>query len=138
MKNPFKKDNVENLEDIVFDKEIELDKNTEDALKDAVNKRSDETDTPLSEDELMSLFDDCSDVELILMGDQARNGAKEAIDKVLNSDDFFEYLTQCISALHALYIYEKVLAQRNMEDKTLGELQKEYAQFLQKWQDYQE
>lgn len=133
MKNPFKKDDNQNLEDIIFDKAIELDKETEDKLKDTMCQSNDDTDTPLSEDDLMALFDDCSDVELILMGDAAHESTKEAIDKLLNSDDFFQYLSECISALHALYIYEKVLAQRNIGDKTLSEFQKEYQEFLIKW-----
>lgn len=103
-------------------------------LEDAMDKvRQEEKPKQVSEKDLMALFDDCSDIELMLMGDEARESTAEAIDKLMNSDDFFDNLEECISALHALYIYEKVLKNRDIENKTIGEFKKEYSDFMKKW-----
>lgn len=103
-------------------------------LEDAMDKvHQEEKPKQVSEKDLMALFDDCSDIELMLMGDEARESTAEAIDKLMNSDDFFDNLEECISALHALYIYEKVLKNRDIENKTIGEFKKEYSDFMKKW-----
>ena len=36
-------------------------------------------------------------------------------------------------ALHALYIHRKVLKSRDIENKTLGDFQKEYQDLQKKW-----
>ena len=108
-------------------------------LEDAMDKvHQEEKPKQVSEKDLMALFDDCSDIELMLMGDEARESTAEAIDKLMNSDDFFDNLEECISALHALYIYEKVLKNRDIENKTIGEFKKEYSDFMKKWSEKSE
>lgn len=104
------------------------------SLLEAQNKVNEEESFIQDEKDLMELFDDCSDVELLLMGEEAHNSTMEEINKLLESNDFFDNLPSCLSALHAYYIYKKVVAERKIEDKTLSELQQEYNELQKKWE----
>ena len=122
----------------IFGRKKEEDKKAEEVvdemLEDAKNKvNQEEYPKPMNEEDLMALFSDCSDVELLLMGDEAHNQTAETIDKLMNGDDFFDNIQECISSLHALYIYKKVLKNRDIKNKTIGDFEEEYQKLLEKW-----
>ena len=123
------------------DEDKKADEVVDEMLKSAQNKikQEESRSKPMTEEDLMGLFDDCSDVEVMLMGDEAQGGVSEAIANLMESENFFDdELSQCISALHTLYIYKKVYNSRDIEGKNWGEFKKEYNELQEKWRKYNE
>lgn len=97
-------------------------------------KKDDKQDSQSTkEEDLLAFFDEYSDVEIIMLESYATEAATEILDNLLESDDFYEHIDDCLMALHALYIHRKVLKSRDIENKTLGDFQKEYQDLQKKW-----
>ena len=108
-------------------------------LKDRIIKSNDENREKIpdkgevsSEEEMMKVFDDINDVELILLEEEAYRSTSESLDKLLSGESFEDNIAECVGSLHALYIYLKVCKERNIKDKTIGELIDQYKDLLLK------
>ena len=106
-------------------------------LKDKIIKSNDENKEKIpdkegvpSDEEMMKVFDDINDVELILLEEEAYRSTSDALDKLLSGENFEDNINECIGSLHALYIYLKVCKERNIKDKTVGELIEQYQDLL--------
>ena len=101
-------------------------------IKDKILRKKTEDKEKMTDEDMKKVFDDVTDVELILLEEEAYNHTSEALDKLLSSDNFEDNLDEYIGSLYALFIYLKVCDERKLKDKTIGELSEEYKKLLHK------